>query len=44
MHSKLYNQIKKYYDLGLYTKEQVKVFVDKKKITQEEYIEIVGTE
>ena len=42
MHSKLFEQIKKYYDLGLYTKEQVAMFVEKGKITPEEYEEITG--
>ena len=42
MHSKLFEQIKKYYDLDLYTKEQVAAFVVKEKITPEEYEEITG--
>lgn len=33
---------KYYYDRGMYTKEQVAVFVEKGKITAEQYEEIVG--
>lgn len=38
----MFKKIKKFYDLGLYTKEQVHDFVDKGVITEEQYIEIVG--
>lgn len=38
----MYNKIKKFYDLGLYTAEQVHKFVDKGIITEEQYAEIVG--
>ena len=37
-----YDKIKNYYDKELWTKEQVKVAVEKGKITEEEYKEIVG--
>lgn len=40
----MYNKIKKFYDLGLYTAEQVHKFVDKGIITEEQYAEIVGEE
>lgn len=33
---------KRYYDMGFYTKEQVKVFVAAGKITAEQYKEITG--
>ena len=39
-----YEKVKRYYDLGHYTKEQVKVFVKTKKITEEEYKEITREE
>lgn len=37
-----YEKIKSYYDRGLWTKEQVKVAVQKEKITADEYKEIIG--
>ena len=37
-----FERIKNYYDKGLWTKEQVKVSVEKGKITAIEYKEIVG--
>lgn len=40
--SKLFSKVKKFYDLGLYTKEQVAQFVIKGVITSEEYKEITG--
>lgn len=40
----MFEKIKKFYDLGLYTKEQVHKFVEKGVITEEQYIEIVGLE
>lgn len=40
--SKLFKQIKKFYDLGLYTDEQVADFVKKGKITADEYELITG--
>lgn len=40
--SRLFNQIKKFYDLGLYTDEQVADFVKKGKITPAEYKKITG--
>ena len=44
MHSKNFERIKKWYDQGLWTKEQVHQAVDKGLITEEEYLEIVGVE
>lgn len=40
--SKLYKQVKKYYDMGIYNDAQVAVFVQKGKITPEEYELITG--
>lgn len=40
--SKLYKTVKKYYDMGFYSKEKVAVFVEKEKITAEEYELITG--
>lgn len=40
----MFDKIKKFYNLGLYTKEQVHKFVEKGVITEEQYIEIVGLE
>ena len=34
--------VKRYYDMGKYTNEQVKVFVQGKKITEQEYELITG--
>ena len=38
----MYEKIKKFYDKGLYTKEQVHKFVEKGVITEAQYTEIVG--
>lgn len=38
----MYEKIKKFYDLGLWTKEMVRDAVDKGIITEEEYAEITG--
>ena len=38
----MYKKVKRLYDLGLYTKEQVKMFVKKGVLTAEEYEEITG--
>ena len=38
----MYEKVKKYYRMGFYSKEQVKVFVQKGKITAEQYEEITG--
>lgn len=38
----MYSSIKRYYDMGLYTKEKVAVFVQAKWITPEQYKEITG--
>lgn len=40
--SKLFNTVKKYYDMGLYSKSKVADFVVKEKITAEEYKLITG--
>ena len=40
----MFEKIKKFYDLGLYTKGQVKMFYTKGKITEAEYLQIVGGE
>lgn len=37
-----FRSIKRYYDMGIYTKEQVALFVVKGRITEAEYEEIVG--
>lgn len=42
MHSKMFEKIKKWYELELWTKEQVHQAVEKGLITKEEYKEIVG--
>ena len=41
-HSRLFNIVKRYYDEGIYTKDDVKKFVEKGKLTPEEYKEITG--
>ena len=41
-HSRCFYMVKKYYNSGRYTKEQVKIFVKAKMITKEEYQEITG--
>lgn len=38
----MYEKVKKYYDRGIYTKEQVAVFVEKGKLTPAQYEEITG--
>lgn len=38
----MYKKVKRLYDLGLYTAEQVKDFADRGKITAEEYTAITG--
>lgn len=38
----MFEKVKKFYDLGLYTKAQVETFYLKGKITLAEYSEIVG--
>lgn len=42
MHTPMFEKIRKFYNLHLYTKKQVRDFADKRHITEEEYIEIVG--
>jgi phage uncharacterized protein, XkdX family len=37
-----YKMIKRYYDMGKYTNEQMEVFVRGNKITEEQYEEITG--
>ena len=36
------DKIKRFYNIGLYTKEMVHHFVEKGVITEEQYLEIVG--
>lgn len=38
----MFKIVKRYYDKGIYSKENVKVFVRAKKITAEQYKEITG--
>ena len=38
----MFEKVKHFYDLGLYTKEQVEMFVRKGKLTGEEYEAITG--
>ena len=38
----MFEKIKKYYDMHIYTKDQVKVFVQKGIITAAQYKEITG--
>lgn len=38
----MFDKVKKYYDLGFYTKAQVAAFVRKGKLTPEQYEEITG--
>lgn len=40
----MFDKIKRFYIMGLYTKEQVRKFVDKKIITEEQYNLIVNNE
>lgn len=40
----MYTSIKRYYDMGKYTNEQMKVFVGAGWITSEQYQEITGIE
>lgn len=41
-HNKKFEKIKRYYDLGKWTKSMVQDAVDKGWITEDEYYEIVG--
>lgn len=38
----MFKIVKRYYDKGIYTKDDVKKFVQAGKITEDEYKEIVG--
>jgi uncharacterized XkdX family phage protein len=38
----MYNSIKKYYDMGKYTNEEMKIFVKAEWITEEQYKEITN--
>lgn len=38
----MYERIKRYYDLGVWTKSRVKSAVEKGAISEQEYAEIVG--
>lgn len=40
----MFKIVKRYYDKGIYSKEDVKVFVRAKDITAEQYKEITGDE
>lgn len=40
----MYEKIKKFYNLKLYTRKQVRQFYDKDVITEEQYKEITGEE
>lgn len=40
----MFEKIKKFYQIGLYTAEQVHKFVEKGVLTNEQYAEIVGGE
>lgn len=40
----MFNIIKRYYDRGIYSKENVAVFMKSGKITKEQYKEITGEE
>lgn len=40
--SRLYNTVKRYYDMRIYTKENVATFVRAGQITEEEYALITG--
>lgn len=40
----MYEKVKRFYSLGLYTAEQVAQFVLRGKLTPEEYAQITGTE
>lgn len=37
----MFEKVKKFYDLGLYTEAQVKMFYTKGKITEAEYLQII---
>ena len=39
-----FEKIKRYYDKGIYTNDEVKVFVKWNKITEEQYKEITGAD
>lgn len=38
----MFEKVKKFYDMGLYSKAQVAQFVKKGRLTEEEYEEITG--
>lgn len=38
----MFEKVKRFYDLGLYSREQVAAFVEKGKLTPEEFAEITG--
>lgn len=42
MHSKNYEKIKRYYDLGMWDEHRVRNAVVRGQITEEEYFEITG--
>ena len=42
--SKMYEKVKKYYDIGLWSEERVRNMVIRGIITEEEYKDIIGKE
>lgn len=38
-----YNTIKRYFEMGFYTNENMRLFVQADKITKEQFVEIVGS-
>ena len=40
----MYEKVKRFFSMGLYTKENVAAFVAKRKLTPEQYKEITGEE
>ena len=42
--SKMYEKVKKYYDIGLWSEERVRNMVIKGIITEEEYKDVIGNE
>lgn len=40
--SRHFSVVKRYFDKGFYDKDDVKLFVENKKITEDEYFEITG--
>lgn len=38
----MYEKVKRFFDCGLYSSEQVAMFVQKGKLTEEDYLKITG--